>query len=209
MSKTPLTLITPCHATCSWGKPPRPQWFLCASVVHFFRNYRQNTLTASVSLRKQKKLSHILPTMKKLILCTVLLGLTSCVPANSSNNNNNNQLVSDNHTTDNQEFRVFGTEPFWSVEVRPSGIVYNSLATEEKQTFPYVTPLAANGRLPETVRVYRLGQQNNTLLIIRKVDNCSDGMSDNLYPYSGLFIQGNMVLEGCADKLANFPQNPS
>jgi uncharacterized membrane protein len=191
MGETPKTAVAPLR--------------LCGS---FFRNYSQITLTASVSLRKQKKFSHILPTMKKLILCTVLLGLTSCVPANSSNNNN--QLISDNHTSENQEFRVFGTEPFWSVEVSPSGIVYNSLAEpDQKQTFPYVTPLSADGRLPDTVRVYRLGEQNNTLLIIRKVDNCSDGMSDNLYPYSGLFIQGDMVLEGCADKLANFPQNPS
>lgn len=150
--------------------------------------------------------------MKTVIFCTLLLGLTSCVPANSSNNNNN-QLISDNHTnntTDNQEFRVFGTEPFWSVDVSLNGITYNSLAEpDRKQTFPYVTPLAADGRFLETVRVYRLGEQNDTLLIIRKVDSCSDGMSDNLYPYSGLFIRGDMVLEGCADKLANFPENPS
>jgi uncharacterized membrane protein len=38
------------------------------------------------------------------------------------------------------------------------------------------------------------------MLIIRKVDACSDGMSDNLYPYSALFIQRDIVLEGCAEK---------
>ncbi|MBW4554699.1 MAG: hypothetical protein KME59_01940 [Trichormus sp. ATA11-4-KO1] len=138
--------------------------------------------------------------MKTIIFCTLLLGLSSCLPANSINNDNN-QLISKNHPTDNQEFRAFGTEPFWSVNIRQSGIIYSSLSSDEKQTFSYVTPLAADGRLPDTVRVYRLQDKDkdNSMLIIRKVDACSDGMSDNLYPYSALFIQGDMVLEGCAE----------
>jgi uncharacterized membrane protein len=190
-SKTPTSLITPfpLHTPIAHGGDPQDR--SGSSVVAFFLTYYQ------------KKLLNIVPTMKKFILCTVLLGLTSCVPANSSNNHNN-QLISNNHTNENQEFSVFGTEPFWNVEVSPSGIVYSSLAEpDQNQTFPYVTPLSADGRFLETVRVYRLGEQNNTLLIIRKVDNCSDGMSDDLYPYSGLFIRGDMVLEGCAVKVDN------
>ncbi|WP_414526491.1 COG3650 family protein [Nodularia chucula] len=141
---------------------------------------------------------YILHTMKTLIFCTLILGLTSCVPANSTNNN---QPISSNDTTENLEFRAFGTEPFWSVDVSSSGIVYSSLGRDQKEDFPYVEPLGADGRFLETVRVYRLGEANNTMLIIRKANNCSDGMSDNLYPYSALFIQGDMVLEGCANKI--------
>ncbi|MEA5583463.1 hypothetical protein VB620_19225 [Nodularia harveyana UHCC-0300] len=156
--------------------------------------------------------------MKTLILCTLLLGITSCVPANSTNNDNNpvissndttenqgnstnndnNPVISSNDTTESQEFRAFGTEPFWSINVSQTEIVYSSLGSNENQTFPYVKPLAADGRNPDTVRVYKLGDKEQSLLIIRKVDNCSDGMSDNLYPYSALFIKGDMVLEGCA-----------
>ena len=138
--------------------------------------------------------------MKTLIFCTLLLGLSGCLPANSTNNDNN-QVISSSPTTENAKFQAFGNEPFWSVDVSPSEIVYSSLATEEKLTFPYVKPLAADGRLPDTVRVYRLEEDNNTMLIIRKSKGCSDTMSDGLHPYSSLFIRGDMVLEGCAHKL--------
>ena len=140
--------------------------------------------------------------MKTLIFCTLLLGLGGCLSANSTDNQNN-QEISSNHTPQNEEFRVFGNEPFWSVNVSPSEIVYSSLATDDKQTFPYVEPLSADGRRLETVRVYRLGDEGNTLLIIRKVDGCSDTMSDDLHPYSALFIQDDLVLEGCANKFDN------
>jgi len=152
--------------------------------------------------------------MKTLIFCTLLLGLSSCVPAKSTNNDNNpvisgnptngnptnDNSTNDNPTTDNQEFRAFGNEPFWSVNVSPSEIVYSSLGTNEKLTFPYVKPLSADGRLPDTVRVYRLGDEGNTMLILRKSKGCSDTMSDNLHSYSALFIRGDMVLEGCANQ---------
>ncbi|HYW19813.1 MAG TPA: hypothetical protein VE956_10970 [Nodularia sp. (in: cyanobacteria)] len=141
--------------------------------------------------------------MKTFIFCTLLLGLSSCLPANSTNNDNN-QVISSNPTTDNPEFRAYGTEPFWSVDVTKNEIVYSSSGTDQKQTFPSVKPLTADGRTPDTVRVYRLGDKENSMLIIKKVDSCSDGMSDNLHPYSSIFIRGDMVLEGCANKLENF-----
>ncbi|TVP65469.1 MAG: hypothetical protein EA343_03235 [Nodularia sp. (in: Bacteria)] len=138
--------------------------------------------------------------MKTVIFCTLLLGLSGCLPANSTNNHNN-QVISSNQTTENAKFQAFGNEPFWTVDVSPSEIAYSSLATDEKLTFPYVKPLSADGRLPETVRVYQLEDGNNTMLIIRKSKGCSDTMSDGLHPYSSLFIRGDMVLEGCAHKL--------
>ncbi|MDB9340573.1 MULTISPECIES: COG3650 family protein [Cyanophyceae] len=158
---------------------------------------------ASVTVGKLYELLYILHVMKTLIFCTLLLGLGSCFPANSTNNDNN-PVISSNPTSEKPEFRALGTEPFWSVDVSQTEIVYSSLGTDEKLTFPYVSPLSADGRTPDTVRVYRLGDKDNTMLIIRKADNCSDGMSDNLYPYSALFIRGDMVLEGCANKLDKF-----
>ncbi|MFB2738088.1 COG3650 family protein [Umezakia sp. BLCC-F208] len=138
--------------------------------------------------------------MKTLIFSTLLLAMAVYLPANSTNIKAN-QVISRNHTTEDKAFRAFGTEPFWSVDVRPSGVIYSSLAREEKQNFPYVKPLTADGRTPDTVQVYRLGNEKTSMLIIREFDSCSDGMSDKLHPYSALFVQGDMVLEGCARKL--------
>ncbi|MBK1989041.1 hypothetical protein A0J48_016090 [Sphaerospermopsis aphanizomenoides BCCUSP55] len=98
-----------------------------------------------------------------------------------------------------EEFTARGTEPFWSVTVGRKGIIYNSPGNKP-QTFPYKAPLQAEGRPSDLVRVYRFrGRENNTL-ILRKVSNCSDGMSDTKYPYSAILMLGNRVLEGCAEK---------
>jgi uncharacterized membrane protein len=99
-----------------------------------------------------------------------------------------------------EEFIIRGTEPFWNVTVSKSGIVYSSPDTR-KLTFPYVAPLTAAGRPADLVRVYRLrGRGNHSILTIKKVSACSDGMSDKNYPYSATLILGNTVLEGCAER---------
>jgi uncharacterized membrane protein len=106
------------------------------------------------------------------------------------------------HTAQNvatERFNVVGTEPFWNVSVSKSGIVYSSPEVK-KQTFPYVAPLRAAGRPEDLVRVYQLKGKGNNTLILKKVDKCSDGMSDKQYPYSATLILGTKVLEGCAEK---------
>ena len=132
----------------------------------------------------------------RIVPCCLFVGLS----INFNTNNHNIRLIPRITIPDSQEFQAFGTEPFWSLKVSHTGIVYYSFERGEKQTFPYVIPLSADGRLPDMVRVYKLQNNSNTMLIIRTVDACSDGMSDNLYPYSALFIQRDMVLEGCAEK---------
>ncbi|BAY07531.1 COG3650 family protein [Calothrix sp. NIES-2098] len=102
-------------------------------------------------------------------------------------------------TANSEEFIARGTEPFWSVTVSKRGIVYSS-PDAPKQTFPYVTPLKAEGRPANLVRVYRLKGRASNILIIKQVDTCSDGMSDKNYSYSATLILGNRVLDGCAEK---------
>jgi uncharacterized membrane protein len=97
-----------------------------------------------------------------------------------------------------EEFVSRGTEPFWSIDVTAGGIVYST--PETKKTFPYIAPLSAAGRTADSVRVYRLRGKGDNLLIIKKENSCSDGMSDKDYPYSATFISGNRVLDGCAEK---------
>lgn len=98
-----------------------------------------------------------------------------------------------------EEFIVRGNEPFWSVTIGKRGIVYTTPDTKP-QTFPYVAPLAAQGRPTDLVRVYRLQGTGNNLLILKKTPACSDTMSDRKYPYSATLILGNTVREGCAER---------
>lgn len=145
--------------------------------------------------------------MKKvLIFCVVAFGLCASTVAVASRSTANNEITLANrnllfaeNTANTEEFIVLGTEPFWSVTVtKKSGIVYSS-PENRKLTFPYVAPLKAAGRPPDLLRVYRLRGRANNMLIIKKVNACSDGMSDKNYPYSATLILGNTVLEGCAE----------
>jgi uncharacterized membrane protein len=132
--------------------------------------------------------------MKKLIIRISLLALTAILLVSFPSFANNTQITAEVAI---EELNARGTEPFWSVTVNKSSIVYSS-PSDKKQTFPYVTPLSAAGRTPETVRVYRLLSGNHTL-VIKKQSACSDGMSDKEYPYSATFIMNNTVLDGCAE----------
>jgi uncharacterized membrane protein len=133
--------------------------------------------------------------IKKLIIRISLLALIAVLLVSYPSFANNTQIAAE--VAQVEEINSSGTEPFWSVTVNKSGIVYSS-PSAKKQTFPYVTPLSAAGRTPDTVRVYRLRGGNHTL-VIKKQSACSNGMSDKEYPYSATFIMNNTVLDGCAE----------
>ncbi|MBD2627223.1 COG3650 family protein [Trichormus variabilis] len=128
--------------------------------------------------------------MRNLIFFLSILGIAS------------NLLVSDQSIAQSskiEEFTVVGNEPFWNITVTKRGIVYNALG-KKQQTFPYTAPLSAQGRPIDKVRVYQLKGKEKNILILNRVNNCNDTMSDKKYPYSAIFIMGNKVLEGCAGK---------
>jgi uncharacterized membrane protein len=143
--------------------------------------------------------------MKKQIASMFLAGLATTLMLNhpSSANtasqavNKNNILISQATNRGTEELIVSGTEPFWGITISRKGIVYTT--TESRQNFPYLAPTTASGRPADFVRVYRLrGSNNVTSTLVIKKGSCSDGMSDNKYPYSAVYISGNRVLEGCA-----------
>ncbi len=131
--------------------------------------------------------------MKIFPFYAVLLGLYSAT----------NPVVAQNSAlvaqTRVEEFIVRGNEPFWSITIGRSGIIYSTPESPNRR-YPYSAPISAAGRPPDLVRVYRLNGQPSGLLVIKKVDSCSDTMSDTVYPYSATLILGNRVLDGCAQK---------
>jgi uncharacterized membrane protein len=99
-----------------------------------------------------------------------------------------------------------GTEPFWQVSVTRQGIEYRTPEQTAPVKFAYSAPVAAQGRPTDVVQVYRLQNRSTDgwLMIQKAVGNqCSDGMSDNLYPYSAIVILNGKVRSGCASTLAD------
>jgi uncharacterized membrane protein len=133
--------------------------------------------------------------IKKLLIRISLLALIAVLLVSYPSFAINTQITAE--VPQVEELNSSGTEPFWNVTVNKSGIVYSS-PSAKKQTFPYVKPVSAAGRTPDTVRVYRLRGGDYTL-VIKKQNACSDGMSDKEYPYSATFIMNNTVLDGCAE----------
>ena len=92
-----------------------------------------------------------------------------------------------------------GTEPFWSVSVGRDEIVFSSPTTDGLK-YPDRQPMTASGRPADWVLAYRLRGNPGGFLILRKDGTCTDGMSDNVYPYNATLILGSRVLDGCAEK---------
>jgi uncharacterized membrane protein len=97
-----------------------------------------------------------------------------------------------------------GTEPFWQVSVTRRGIEYRTPEQTSPLKFDYSTPIAAQGQPTEVVQVYRLHNRSHDgwLMIQRAAgDQCSDGMSDNSYPYHAIVMLNGKVQAGCASTL--------
>ncbi|MGH7541211.1 MAG: hypothetical protein ACRELC_09445, partial [Gemmatimonadota bacterium] len=95
--------------------------------------------------------------------------------------------------------RAFGNEPFWAVTVGPDSVRLMDLATGDTIAWPSPEPTVASGRPPELARAWVLVAAGPVVLLVRRADDgCSDGMSDNLYPWFALFLRGDRLYEGCA-----------
>ena len=92
-----------------------------------------------------------------------------------------------------QPLRVLGTEPFWAVEITPTGLVYSGL-DRPAQKAPNPGPA-----LQGTVAVWTAETEAKTPLVVTlAATDCSDGMSDRTYPLTAKVEIGGESLTGCA-----------
>jgi len=93
-------------------------------------------------------------------------------------------------------WKIVGTEPFWSIYIHKDTIMFTKLNEKVDTTFFKQTQFNAVNSYSN----YKLidAEQNIATLIIKK-EQCSDGMSDNIYPYSASFIYKDIELKGCAE----------
>lgn len=108
--------------------------------------------------------------------------------------------------TDKILFSASGTEPFWGVEVRKSGVVF-SISGMDSTLFTYTEPVSASSRPVEYFRTYFLEHKNGkkAQLVVKKGEECtcSDGMSENEYEYHAFFLYDNMMMEGCGSSVTS------
>jgi len=92
-----------------------------------------------------------------------------------------------------QPLRVLGTEPFWAVEITPTGLIYSGVDRPEQK--------AANPgpALQGMVATWTTETEARTPLVVTLMaTDCSDGMSDRTYPLTAKVEIGGESLTGCA-----------
>lgn len=89
--------------------------------------------------------------------------------------------------------RALGTEPFWSIELTGTEMVYTTPEPPE-QRVPQPQPVVQG-----TTATYEAETADGTELKVTLVTTeCSDGMSDRTYPLTALVRIGDQELTGCA-----------
>jgi uncharacterized membrane protein len=94
-------------------------------------------------------------------------------------------------------YRCAGTEPFWSLRIMPNGIEYDR-AGEGQTMYPYQAPSSKGDTLFFQTEV-KLEKMTSRINIKIWPGSCSDGMSDNTYPYEVRVTRDGEVLQGCGE----------
>ena len=98
--------------------------------------------------------------------------------------------------------RCHGNEPFWGLEISKETVTLET-ADSEKFTILNTGAKPAEGVPAEYISLYqgRTKENSNRFMnVIIKRAECSDHMSDDLYPYTVLVLSGNRLLEGCCSE---------
>lgn len=103
----------------------------------------------------------------------------------------------------NQPLRAIGTEPFWAVEITPATLTYSGVDRPE-QTLPSPGP-----DVQGTTAVYVVETEGEpSMTVTLMTTDCSDGMSDRIYPLTAMVEIGDETLNGCAQSVAAMMAEP-
>ncbi|MBU1323915.1 MAG: hypothetical protein KJ676_01595 [Alphaproteobacteria bacterium] len=92
-----------------------------------------------------------------------------------------------------QPVRALGTEPFWAVDIGPDGIAYEGV------DIPREVAPRGDVELMGTLAVFTGATDTGRTITVTLIDtDCSDGMSDRLYPLTARVEIGDKTLQGCA-----------
>lgn len=96
-----------------------------------------------------------------------------------------------------QPLRALGTEPFWGVEITPEELVYSGVDRPEmKMANP--GPSFQDG----VIIIAASDPAGEAFTVTLREAQCSDGMSDRVYPLEAEVLYKGETLKGCANSQA-------
>ena len=103
----------------------------------------------------------------------------------------------------NQPIRALGTEPFWSVAITKDAMVYTGVDRDEQRAG------SPQPVVQGTTAVYTGATTDGTAMVVTLIaTECSDGMSDRVYPLTAKVELGEVSLNGCAASQAFLDTRP-
>jgi uncharacterized membrane protein len=100
--------------------------------------------------------------------------------------------------------RVLGTEPFWAIDIADQDLVLTRPDVAD------VTASVASPIVTGTTAVYTgTTDSGQTVVLTLIATECSDGMSDRLYPLTARVELGEETLNGCATTPEALAQAPA
>jgi uncharacterized membrane protein len=94
------------------------------------------------------------------------------------------------------DFFASGNEPGWSVEIRPSGILYRSAAEPKGLSFPYSALRTGSGTIEYAARIDK--PKVRTLAVEIEPGRCVDSMSGEIRGFVARVEFDGVKLQGCA-----------
>lgn len=103
-----------------------------------------------------------------------------------------------------ESWRAAGNEPFWSLHIRPDGLLFDRLG-ELPLAYPAQAPVQ-DGNQRRWVVDATDGEARNRLEIVISDGPCGDSMADRRYDYRAEMIFRGQSLRGCAEKDMPIPR---
>lgn len=98
-----------------------------------------------------------------------------------------------------EDFDCVGSEPFWKLSITGKKITFTQ-QTIPQITMPAAEPKPAENMSMDHIRIFRTKLNNKEATIVIQKQSCTDGMSDDVFSYEGLFISSDKVFHGCCSK---------
>lgn len=90
-------------------------------------------------------------------------------------------------------FRALGTEPFWAVHIGEGTLRYMTPQDQDGTVVPFTRKPAADDEVAIDAVL-----NGKDLHLSGRIAECSDGMSDRIYPFTITIKLGDEELKGCA-----------
>lgn len=90
-------------------------------------------------------------------------------------------------------FRALGTEPFWAVHVSDETLRFMTPEDQEGTVVPFTRAAAGDDEVALDAVL-----EGRKLHLVGRIAECSDGMSDRVYPYTITITLDDETLNGCA-----------